>query len=402
MSIDILQEFSKLESRQKFVVAVEEVLSSTKANRSIDFNTLVSLEMKHPRMLSTVVSDFRNGSLAFEELSAVKKGLIGAGLFAIIAMILKFLGIGGGGGSGGSSGGGGGGGTASAVKVQLINNTIASVKESEKVAEEIQETLDDDDEDDICDLIDAWLEDMFSDDDPDVAQSEKGEIIEDIFDIGGASDNTLHEDDVKNVPFKQKMEAVKRVKLTSEGLYRAIATRVLRSVNIASLWLNTGELDLLKKVVVGDVRSTHEIGHLTSAEFINSIIEYMEHCHHCFETVNEKMRDDSKELFNSDYPKDDFPVFKLGQSLQTFIHNIEHIGNMQTYGLADIKSNDPSYLNHQSSIAVDKYTSIVHAKMTEADISEFVAKNTLQDLSDIITNRCNEAAGVYTVLVDVF
>ena len=401
MSKDILQEFARLESRQNFVVAVEEILSSTKTKRSVDFDTLVSLEKKHPRMVSTVVSDFRNGSLAFEELSAVKKGLIGAGLFAIIAMILRFLGVGSGGGSGGSGGGGGGGASTSSVKMQALNNTISEVKKSEEVIEEIQETLDED-EDDIADIIDEWIDDMLSDDDPEVADSEKGQIIQDIYDVGGASGDKLHEDDIKHTPFKQKMEAVKRVKITSDTLYRSMAIRVLRSVNIAPLWLETGELSLLKNVVIGNVRSTAEISDLTCEEFIDEITQYMDHCHHCFENVNEKMRDNARALFDEDYPSNDFPVFKIGKSLETFIHNIDHISNPSEYGTAAVKSNAPSYINHQSSIAVDKYTALLHLKMSDADIQTFVNNKSLVELSDIITNRCNEAAGVYSALVSVF
>lgn len=387
MSKDILEEFARLESRQNFVVAVEEVLSSTKTKRSVDFDTLVSLEKKHPRMVSTVVSDFRNGGLAFEELSAVKKGLIGAGLFAIIAMILRFLGIGEGGGSGGGGGGGGGGSSRAVALDRSIDDVNKAIKQSEETAKILE-----DNEEKISEVIDEIIESLS--DEATIANGESSEevkVIEELFDVGGSSGTALAEDVAQHTPLKQKIEAVKRNKVTNQQLYESMAIRVYRTVNVSSLWLN-GDLDYLTGMVVGNIRSRAEIGNLPCFEFVQNIIDYMDHCHHCFMTVHEKIQDGNMELFNTDYPTHDYPNFKLSPYLYAFVTDSEDTGGNKP---------SPSSLNHMSRTKVDKYTELLKTPMTEADIKSLIDRRGQGSFFTEIDTRSNQASGVLHVITEI-
>lgn len=329
MNIDIEKKLAEIEKNLALKDAIARTLEASKVNKKITMEQITEIESISPGILTDTIQDLRDSKVTMEELTLLHKGLLGAGLFAIIALIMKLFG-----GSGGGSGGGGG----------SSSGLAKSVKEGNKVAEQtitqaeqLEEDLTDKDVDDMVDRFTAWLDNEVDEIEAMETEEAKADavatpstaIVNELYETIIEAEGAVVSTDAIQVPKAKKVEKIKNEKDIRQQLYAASYRRSIRLAPFEIVWnsksrtLNFLCNSLLDKYgYAGHDSNMRAMPGGPGNQFIINLTDYIQKVNTVFQHLDDNFIK-IEELFKRGYGNgpEEHPLLKLPPSYVNYMVN---------------------------------------------------------------------------------
>lgn len=319
MEIDIDKKLRELETNTRLREKIESVLAASIDNKKITLEQIAAIEKIKPGAITDSVVNLRDYKATFEELTYLHKGLLGSGLLAIIALLMKLFG---GGGSGGGGGGGGGGGSSPIVK--KIEEAGKIAKENNVVSEKLDDAIASVDIENVLDTITDPSRDeaLLTTVDKEIINEVYSEVID-----TSISENTV---DQSTISYSDKKKQIKQQKGLYKKLINAAYVRCIRLAPYEIIWndkintlsyLSNSLLDKFEDAGNYDRTQIRSSGGPGMA-FVNALSDYLFSVDEVFKHLEDN-KEKMIELFNKGYGRssEEYPLLKLPPSYVNYILN---------------------------------------------------------------------------------